>query len=269
MDRSAQMIQVAYYFGRYDATRGKRGPAVPPEMRALGLLKRTHALKLLHQELGAGRTEKTFLNSIKGDITYVRDSLSANQPLGDDRIKSIGSLYGAPDDVLWRAIRSFLPESFNSNKAAPKDRESGSPAEEKIKTARNPPRTPPAATYYSPDEVEAASPAIEGATKTITVNAFERSSANRELCIKRHLPVCAACEMDFKSRYGEFAAGFIHVHHLNPLSEVRQAHMVDPEKDLCPVCPNCHAVIHMRRPPYTIEEVKEMLRMNNPSAGIP
>ncbi len=33
--------------------------------------------------------------------------------------------------------------------------------------------------------------------------------------------------------------GFIHVHHLKPLSEVGYEYRVDPIRDLRPVCPNC------------------------------
>ncbi|MDY6960261.1 MAG: HNH endonuclease, partial [Halobacteriota archaeon] len=33
----------------------------------------------------------------------------------------------------------------------------------------------------------------------------------------------------------------------------------DPVNDLRPVCPNCHAVLHKKKPPYTIEELKNVL----------
>ena len=35
--------------------------------------------------------------------------------------------------------------------------------------------------------------------------------------------------------------------------------IVDPVRDLRPVCPNCHVVIHLRHPPRAIEEVRAML----------
>jgi predicted HNH restriction endonuclease len=35
---------------------------------------------------------------------------------------------------------------------------------------------------------------------------------------------------------------------------------VDPIADLRPVCPNCHAVIHRANPPYTLDDVRDMLR---------
>ncbi len=66
--------------------------------------------------------------------------------------------------------------------------------------------------------------------------------------------------LSFGSRYGDIAEGFIHFHHLHSLSEVKEAHLVDPVKDLRTVCPNCHAVLHRREPPYSLEEVREMLQ---------
>ena len=51
-----------------------------------------------------------------------------------------------------------------------------------------------------------------------------------------------------------------HVHHLNPLSSVEADYEIDPIQDLRPVCPNCHAVLHRREPPYSLDEVREFLR---------
>lgn len=44
-----------------------------------------------------------------------------------------------------------------------------------------------------------------------------------------------------------------------PISEIGTEYEIDPIKDLRPVCPNCHAVIHLREPAFSIEEVKAML----------
>jgi predicted HNH restriction endonuclease len=46
---------------------------------------------------------------------------------------------------------------------------------------------------------------------------------------------------------------------MKPLASVGEEYVIDPIKDLRPLCPNCHAVIHLRQPPYSIEEVKTML----------
>ncbi len=111
-----------------------------------------------------------------------------------------------------------------------------------------------------PDEVPTSEPSIEGARRMVWVNAYERDRKNRELCIAAHGTRCSVCEMSFGSVYGEVAEGFIHVHHLHPLSEVKEVHLVDPVKDLRPVCPNCHAVLHRRNPVLSIDEVREMLQ---------
>jgi 5-methylcytosine-specific restriction protein A len=60
--------------------------------------------------------------------------------------------------------------------------------------------------------------------------------------------------------YGEIGKGFIHVHHLKPVSEINGEYEVDPIEHLVPVCPNCHAMLHSQHPPLTIEELKKQLR---------
>jgi len=54
--------------------------------------------------------------------------------------------------------------------------------------------------------------------------------------------------------------GYTHVHHLTLLSQIAQEHEVDPVKDLRPVCPNCHAMLHTRTPPLSIEELMSALK---------
>ncbi|HEM0468253.1 TPA: HNH endonuclease [Escherichia coli] len=31
---------------------------------------------------------------------------------------------------------------------------------------------------------------------------------------------------------------------------------------LLPVCPNCHAMLHRRKPPFTLEELKALMDVN-------
>ena len=111
-----------------------------------------------------------------------------------------------------------------------------------------------------PDEVPTSEPSIEGARRMVWVNAYERDRKKRDLCIAVHGTQCSVCEMSFGSKYGDIAEGFIHVHHLHPLSEVKEAHLVDPVKDLRPVCPNCHAVLHLGNPVFSIEELRGLMR---------
>lgn len=85
---------------------------------------------------------------------------------------------------------------------------------------------------------------FEGHVKQVVVNKYERSSIARRKCIEAHGPNCAICKINFGERYGDFAEGFIHVHHLKPLHTIASSYVVDYENDLIPVCPNCHAMIH-------------------------
>jgi len=99
----------------------------------------------------------------------------------------------------------------------------------------------------------------EGAKKQITVNIYERDSKARQLCIEKYGYSCFVCNFDFEKNYGEVGKNFIHVHHLKPLSEIRETYKVNPIEDLRPVCPNCHAMLHKRNPAYTINELKDIL----------
>lgn len=112
-----------------------------------------------------------------------------------------------------------------------------------------------------PEEVGARSLYIEGARRQIYVNVYERSPTARRACIAHYGAVCSVCDFDFSKQYGIVAEGFIHVHHIVPLSTIRLGYLVDPIRDLCPVCPNCHAVIHLRVPAYSIDEVRSMLQL--------
>jgi 5-methylcytosine-specific restriction protein A len=109
-----------------------------------------------------------------------------------------------------------------------------------------------------PDEipVTTADKLFEGAKRTITVNAYERNSQARRRCVEHHGEKCMACGFNFKEEYGEIGENFIHVHHLIPLYEIGEKYEVDPVKDLVPICPNCHAMIHKGKDMLSIEELK-------------
>ena len=100
----------------------------------------------------------------------------------------------------------------------------------------------------------------EGAVREVLVNVYERDRVARKACVAYYGLACSVCGLRFEERYGPLGAGFIHVHHVVPLSEIGSKHQVDPIEDLRPVCPNCHAMLHRRRPPLSIEELRAALR---------
>lgn len=110
-----------------------------------------------------------------------------------------------------------------------------------------------------PEELDGADRLFEGVKRQVVVNTYERDPEARKRCLAHYGMNCFVCGFNFADVYGESGKGLIHVHHLTPLSQVGKEYEVDPVRDLRPVCPNCHAVIHRRDPPYSIEEVKQFL----------
>jgi hypothetical protein len=102
----------------------------------------------------------------------------------------------------------------------------------------------------------------DGALNRLMTTRYERNPRAREACLKHWGFTCQACGMSFGGSYGSIADGFIHVHHRKPLSEIGEEYQVDPLLDLIPLCPNCHAVAHMKKPPYEPAEIREMLGLS-------
>jgi len=123
-----------------------------------------------------------------------------------------------------------------------------------LRLTRREPEMPPLA------EEITETPLFEGAVRSVNLNAYERNAKARADCIAIYGHTCSVCSIDFRTVYGNPASGFIHVHHVRPMTTVTQRYVVNPRDDLRPVCPNCHAVIHLRNPPYTIDEVRKMVR---------
>ena len=101
---------------------------------------------------------------------------------------------------------------------------------------------------------------VEGARKTVVVNAYERDPGARAACLAKYGFACTVCDVRLEDRYGEIAREFIHVHHVTPVSKIGKAYEVDPVQDLRPVCPNCHAILHRKDPPLTIEAARKLVR---------
>ena len=106
----------------------------------------------------------------------------------------------------------------------------------------------------SPSEGES-----EGAVLLRVVKQYERSRINRATCIEIHGTGCKICGFNFGSSYGEIGDGFIHVHHVVPISEMEGGYILDPAKDLIPVCPNCHSMLHRRNPALLPGELIQIL----------
>lgn len=120
---------------------------------------------------------------------------------------------------------------------------------------------------YIPEEIIDEDGLPEGAKKQININAYERNKEAREECIEHYKRInngkikCEICEFEFSDAYGEKFKNKIHIHHITELSEIGEEYIVDPINDLLPVCPNCHMILHSKRPAHTPDEVKKYIEI--------
>jgi 5-methylcytosine-specific restriction protein A len=119
----------------------------------------------------------------------------------------------------------------------------------------------PDITIY-PDDVDESVTYSEGKAKKVLVNSYERNPHARKKCIDHFGLNCQVCDFNFEKKYGELGRNFIHVHHIVDISSIGNEYSVDPIKDLVPVCPNCHAMLHKNKPAYSIDELKSILSRN-------
>jgi 5-methylcytosine-specific restriction protein A len=197
---------------------------------------------------GAGRTGHNYQNEFDGDVLKwsgrtgaklshesIREMLAPDAEVhvfyrSDDRDPFVYAGMGKPDG-FFDTVPVRINWRFDGYQTAPVE--------------------------ASPQEVDAGD-FFEGSRKSVLVNKYERDPSARDACVAHYGAKCQCCGMDFASEYGELGKGFIHVHHLKPVSEVGMEYRVDPKVDLIPVCPNCHSMIHRRKPPYSVDEIRQM-----------
>jgi len=69
---------------------------------------------------------------------------------------------------------------------------------------------------------------------------------------------------NFGKFYGDYAEGYIHIHHLTPVSELTEPSKVNPQTDLVPVCANCHSIIHRKKNrTLSIDELRSMIKVHS------
>ncbi len=100
----------------------------------------------------------------------------------------------------------------------------------------------------------------EGRQTQRYVTVYERNPKLRAAAIAIHGLTCVVCGFNFGDVYGEYGKGYIHIHHLTPVSEFGQGTEVNPKSDLVPVCANCHSIIHRRKAQtLSIEEIQSFI----------
>lgn len=110
----------------------------------------------------------------------------------------------------------------------------------------------------------------EGELGVHKINQAQRNRIARAECLNYFFPhgaryKCQICGFDFEETYGEIGRNYIVVHHRESHADKSNRegkHEIDPRKDLIPVCPNCHAMLHKQTPPYDAKEIKNFLQKN-------
>lgn len=109
---------------------------------------------------------------------------------------------------------------------------------------------------------------VEGNRRMKYVAYYERNPRLRKLALLIHGYDCKGCGFNFEKAYGERGSGFIHVHHLVPVSEYEGAREVNPETEMTVLCPNCHAMVHrVKEKTLSLEELKTLVSSNRAQAA--
>ncbi|MEK7399939.1 MAG: HNH endonuclease [Candidatus Poribacteria bacterium] len=104
----------------------------------------------------------------------------------------------------------------------------------------------------------------EGAVYSAIVKKYERSRYNRALCLKYYGFMCRGCGDKLAEKYGPIGSDVIHVHHIFPVSQMGGAYQLNPIKDLVPLCPNCHNIVHRKTPMLDLDSLKALTGFTDP-----
>tara|TARA_B100000780_G_C20813551_1_gene323224 strand:- start:67 stop:603 length:537 start_codon:yes stop_codon:yes gene_type:complete len=95
---------------------------------------------------------------------------------------------------------------------------------------------------------------------SVVINRYERNPEFRRQCLEYYGYKCQICDFSFAETFGELGEDFCHVHHIEPIGESGGEFITDPIKDLIPVCPNCHAMLHRASPALKPDQLRSILK---------
>lgn len=104
---------------------------------------------------------------------------------------------------------------------------------------------------------------FEGKRYSVNSTAIERDISARRRCLEHFGYSCNVCSFNFEEEYGETGKDYIHVHHRVDIAYTDGEHVIEPTKDLIPLCPNCHAMAHTEKPAMSIEKLKSIYVENH------
>ena len=98
----------------------------------------------------------------------------------------------------------------------------------------------------------------EGRRDDLTLSKAERCLAIRAAALKHYGCRCHACD------YVPPHQSIIDIHHLHPIAEGERQTTLD---DVIPLCANCHRLVHTRKPPIPIDELRRSLAAKKSSTS--
>lgn len=88
--------------------------------------------------------------------------------------------------------------------------------------------------------------------RVILSKSRNRARAEKRRALDNNQCQCCGFTMEMDGKY------VIEVHHLSPLSISKET--VTSINDLVCLCPTCHRISHLKKPPFEIEEVKKLIK---------
>lgn len=100
----------------------------------------------------------------------------------------------------------------------------------------------------------------EGQTREYAIEQASRCRALVEDAKRVRGDICEVCGFNFGRRYGKYGAGFIEVHHLNPVSSYKGKKTVAVSlNDVRVVCANCHRMLHRGARCLDVKKLKNIV----------
>lgn len=103
----------------------------------------------------------------------------------------------------------------------------------------------------------------EGTKQEVKSIRYERNPFNRQLCLHKKGYRCAICGLNFEDMYGAIGRNFIEVHHTTPVSLMGDDYILDIDRDLVPLCSNCHSMVHRTNPPIDVDVLRQKIQELN------
>ena len=101
----------------------------------------------------------------------------------------------------------------------------------------------------------------EGGPKQRYTNYYERNQRLRVATIKCHGKNCMVCGFNFGKVYGKHGIDYIEVHHLLPVSSLKEETKFYPKTEMAVVCSNCHRMIHRKKDKVlSLEKMRGLIR---------